>query len=144
MSITLIICISIVLYAVAIGGMWHNLGGLDKTRKIILIIVQILLVYIITLIVFSLSKGNVNYPNEMLEKATGKVLILIFTGVNVLIIPPLISKRISKLHEGEMSKEMFIKQTIMILIIFIICLLFESGYMKSTQEGIIKIYQKNS
>lgn len=80
----------------------------------------------------------------MLEKATGKVLILIFTGVNVLIIPPLISKRISKLHEGEMSKEMFIKQTIMILIIFIICLLFESGYMKSTQEGIIKIYQKNS
>ena len=33
------------------------------------------------------------------------------------------------------------QKTVLWSYIFIICLVFESGYMKNTQEGILKIYQ---
>ena len=40
----------------------------------------------------------------------------------------------------EIEQKEFKKKVAIIVIIFIICILFERGYMKDTQQGIMRIY----
>ncbi len=71
----------------------------------------------------------------------GKTLIAIFTGVNGIIVMPQIGKILDKINEDQIKKPE-IKTKILILgLVFILCLIIETGYIKDTQEGIIRIYQ---
>lgn len=71
----------------------------------------------------------------------GKTLIAIFTGVNGIIVMPQIGKILDKINEDQIKKPE-IKTKILILgLVFILCLIIETGYIKDTQEGIIKIYK---
>ena len=47
---------------------------------------------------------------------------------------------LDKIKEEEMKKEQIMKRIILLILIFILCLIFERGYMKDTQEGIVKMY----
>ena len=131
-----IIIVSIVIYFVLIAWTWHSLGFIEKTKK-----VGIIVTYIITLIVFQIAKGDITYPNANIQNSIKNMLVAIFTGINGLIVMPQIGKMLDKINEDEIEKEQLTKRVIILLIIFIICLVFESGYMKNTQEGILKIYQ---
>ncbi|MCI8637345.1 MAG: hypothetical protein HFJ36_05915 [Clostridia bacterium] len=136
-----IIIVSIVIYFVLIAWTWQSLGFIEKTKKVGIIVIGIFLTYIITLIVFQIAKGDITYPNANIQNSIKNMLVAIFTGINGLIVMPQIGKMLDKINEDEIEKEQLTKRVIILLIIFIICLVFESGYMKNTQEGILKIYQ---
>lgn len=136
-----IIIVSIVIYFVLIAWTWQSLGFIEKTKKVGIIVIEIFLTYIITLIVFQIAKGDITYPNANIQNSIKNMLVAIFTGINGLIVMPQIGKMLDKINEDEIEKEQLTKRVIILLIIFIICLVFESGYMKNTQEGILKIYQ---
>lgn len=136
-----IIIVSIVIYFVLIAWTWQSLGFIEKTKKVGIILIGIFLTYIITLIVFQIAKGDITYPNANIQNSIKNMLVAIFTGINGLIVMPQIGKMLDKINEDEIEKEQLTKRVIILLIIFIICLVFESGYMKNTQEGILKIYQ---
>ena len=136
-----IIIVSIVIYLVLIAWTWQSLGFIEKTKKVGIIVIGIFLTYIITLIVFQIAKGDITYPNANIQNSIKNMLVAIFTGINGLIVMPQIGKMLDKINEDEIEKEQLTKRVIILLIIFIICLVFESGYMKNTQEGILKIYQ---
>lgn len=140
----LIIIISIILYAVVIAWTWHNLGEIDKVKKVAVILIGIIVMYIISLTIFYISKGQINYPNEILETKTRRILVILFTGLNSLIVLPYISKQFDKIHEGDIEKQTFTRKIVILLIILSLCAWFESGYINNVQEGIIKIYQSNS
>ncbi len=136
-----IVIVAIVIYFVLFAWTWQSLANIEKPKKVAIILIGIFVMYLITLIVFQIAKGNINYPNDNIQNSIKNMLVAIFTGINGLIVMPQIAKMIDKINENEIEKELLTKKIIILSIIFVMCLIFESGYMKNTQEGILKIYQ---
>ena len=137
----LVILITILVYIILIVWTWHNLGFIEKTKKIAFIVIGILLTYIITQIIFQISKGDITYPNDEIAKQIRNAIVAIFSGINGLILMPIIAKNLDKINKNEIEKEVVSKRFIIIFVIFIICTFIECGYMKTTQEGIINTYK---
>ena len=137
---TIIVIISIVIYAILVTWCWHNLGRIEKSKKIIYIIIGSIIIFIITNIVYSISKADVSYPEEQIEGTVRNTLLLVFTALNGLIVMPYIEKQLNRIREKEIEKEKFTKKMVLLLIVFILCLILESGYLKDTQLGILEIY----
>ena len=64
----LIIIIVTVLYAVIIGWTWSSIGDIERKKKILIKGIGILLVYLITLLLFNISKNQIQYPDISAEK----------------------------------------------------------------------------
>ena len=154
---TFIIIVAVVIYFIAIAWTWQNLGIIEKKKKVIIITIESIVIYTRTWIIFQVTKGGINYENTQMQKIVQNILVAIFAGVNGLILMPQIGKIIEMAGSGtgtttpsmsgfgtglnEKKEKQQIKRRIIILVIvFIICIIFELGYMKDTQEGIIKVY----
>ena len=72
----LIIIIVTVLYAVIIGWTWSSLGDIERKKKILITGIGILLVYLITLLLFNISKNQIQYPDISAEKYVKNMEIL--------------------------------------------------------------------
>ena len=136
----IIILVSIIIFVILVTWCWHNLGKLEKNKKIVYIIIGLVLNWIITSIVFEISKNNIYYQNNEIKNTVANMLIMIFTGLNGLIIMPYIAKQIDRKNEKEIDNQEFRKKIIIFTVIFLLCLIFECGYLSDTQKGIIKIY----
>lgn len=137
----LIIGIIIVIYLVVIAWTWNNLGGIAKTKKILVIAIGVLIAYIITLVLFYLSKNGIKYEEIIIEKKIRNVLVAVFTGVNSIVILPYAAKLMDKMYEGEIEQKVLLKKMFIMIGIFLICMFLECGYMKDVQQGILKISQ---
>lgn len=137
----LIIVVTIIVYMILLGWTWSTLGDLDRIRKIIIIFFEVLIMYVITLIIFGISENGLVYTSKNAQNDIRNVMVIIFTGINSLIVIPYINKQIIKLKEKEIEKENLIKKSIILCVIFVIFLVIECGYMKDTQKGIIKMEQ---
>ena len=138
-----IIMIAIAIYFILIAWTWHSLGMIEKNKKTIYIFVGIIIMYIITFIVFQISKAGINYPTAEIQANVKNVLAIIFAGLNGIIIMPQIGKILDKVNEDEIDQKQFKRRLLILAVIFIICLILESGYMKDTQEGILRIYNSH-
>ncbi len=138
---TFIIGITIAIYILLIAWTWNNLGGIEKTKKILVIVIGILITYIITLFLFYLSKNGIGYQEIIIEEKIRRVLVAIFTGVNSIIILPYVAKLIGQIYEGKIEQKIFLKRLFMIIVIFLICMFWECGYMHDVQQGILKNLQ---
>ena len=139
---TFIIIMTIIIYLLVIAWSWTSLGDTAKIKKVLIIFVGIITIFLITQIVFSMSKSGINYENEEIENLVGKIIVFLFTGLNGFVMPFLM-KLFKKLQNGEIEGNIFKVRFILILIIFIICLFLECGYMESIQQGILKVYRAN-
>ena len=120
---TIIVIISIVIYAILVTWCWHNLGRIEKSKKIIYIIIGFIIIFIITNIVYNISKADISYPEEQIEGTVRNTLLLVFTALNGLIVMPYIAKQLDRIREKEIEKEKFTKKMILLLIVFILCLI---------------------
>lgn len=139
---TFIIIGAILIFIVSIIWIWHNLGNIEKPRKIAFIVIGLLITYFITLIIYQLTKGSIIYPSEEMQKTVSNTLILVFTGLNSLILLPFTANVIDKILEEEIDKNQAQKRFIIILIVLVACIFIEKGYLKDTQEGIINMYNE--
>ncbi len=139
---TFIIIGIIIVYLLVIVWTWNSLEDTETPKKLLIIFTGIVAVFLITQIVFSMSKSGVNYENNDIEKSVGQVIVLLFTGVNSLVIP-FITRTFKKKENGEIEDNVFKVRMIIICVIFLICLFLECGYMTDTQEGILRVYQSN-
>lgn len=135
-----IVIAAIIIYFILIAWTWKSLGFIEKTKKVAVILIGIILMYGITWIIFLIAKSGITYPNVAMQSDVQNALVAIFTGINGVIALPQIGKILEKVNQNEIGKEQLIKRIGILMIIFILCLIFESGYMKDTQEGILKIY----
>ncbi len=136
-----IVMIALVIYFVLIAWTWQSLGFIEKNKKIAFILIGIIIMYGITWIIYQITKVGVEYPNIEIQRSIQNVLVSIFTGINGMIILPQMGRMLDKINEDEMKKEEFIKKLIILMIVFVISVIIEMGYMKDTQQGIVKIYQ---
>lgn len=127
------------IYLIAVIWSWKSLTNLSPLKKIIVILAGILIVYIITSILLNISKTNIAYPTEEMGQKVTTVLTIVFTAINALIIP-ILSKNIMKMQSGEIDINQFKKKIIAILLIGIVFLGLECGYLKNTQKEIVNIY----
>ena len=141
---TIIIIITIILFVVLISWTIHNLGQIDKIKKLIFIVISLLVVSLITLLIFNLSSKNIIYEKQEMIGNVKTILMMVFIPFNGLIFIPYIAKITSKLEDGEIDKQKVKKNIIILLILFIILMIWECNYLKSAQQGIIEIYQTMS
>ena len=136
---TLISTIMLIMFLILLAWTWNSLGTIEKKTKIILITCGILAVYILTLIIFSISKIGITYPKAEMIGQVRKIAVLVFTPINgFLSLPHIASLKMKiKMKSEEDSK---LKKKIIILgIIFIVATIVEINYMKNFQNGIIQI-----
>ena len=139
---TLIIIGVILIFVISIVWTWHNLGNIEKPRKVAFIIIGLLITYLVTMLLYNLSNPDITYPSEEIQKTVANTLILVFTGLNALIFLPLIANVLDKILEEEIEKTQAKRRIIIILVIFVVCIFVEKGYLESTQEGIMNIYNE--
>ncbi len=139
---TIIMIAAVFIFIISIVWIWHNLGNIEKTRKILFILIGLLIMYLITVLLYHLSSSDITYPSEEVQKTVSNTLILVFTGLNSLILLPFTANVFDKILEEEIEKNQAQKRFIVILIIFLVCIFVETGYLKDTQEGIINIYNE--
>lgn len=82
----IIITIMIAMFLILISWTWHNLGDIEKIKKIITMIVLFVLIYIVTLIVFNISKSDILYNSKEAMENVKTILVLLFTMVNGLLL----------------------------------------------------------
>ena len=133
---------AVFIFIISIVWIWHNLGNIEKPRKILFIFIGLLIMYLITVLLYHLSSSDITYPSEEVQKTESNTLILVFTGLNSLILLPFTANVFDKILEEEIEKNQAQKRFIVILIIFLVCIFVETGYLKDTQEGIINIYNE--
>ncbi|MCI8759964.1 MAG: hypothetical protein HFJ34_02385 [Clostridia bacterium] len=136
-----ILIVTIAIYFILIAWTWQSLGFIEKTKKVGIILVGTILTYLITLTIFQTTKNQFTYENITMQKQVQNIIVAIFSGINGIIILPQIGKIIDKLKENEIEKPILVKRVVILVILFMLCLIFEIGYMKETQEGIWKVYQ---
>lgn len=140
--IFIITIITLVLFAVLVGYTWHRLDSIEKHFKIIYILLGLVIVSIITLVIFNISSIGIEYEEIEIKNDIRTMLVLVFMPLNGLFIMPAFAKIITKINEKDIEKNELIYRSIIILTIFILVLVIECKYMKTTQLGIMQIYQK--
>ena len=138
---TFIILITIIIYLVMIIWTWKALGEIEKPKKVLFILIGVFAIYLITLLVNSFAQNGIEFEKEAIAKEIKNILVLVFTGLNAMIVLPFIARTLEKVDSGEIEKDELSKKIVILVIIFIICMVFECNYMKNTQEGILEIYQ---
>ena len=139
---TFIIIGIIITYLVVIVWTWSSLEDIEIPKKILIIFSGIIVVFLITQIVFSISKNQIIYQNGNVERSISQVIVLLFTGLNSLVLP-IICKNIKKRANEEIENNVLKLRMIIILAVFLMCLYLECGYMTDIQQGILQIYKSN-
>lgn len=137
-----IIIIILAIFCVLIIGTWHYLGNIDKTKKIVFIVIGSFVSYLITMLLFSISKSGITYPSDEIEQMVQNMIVIVFTGLNGILMLPYLGRLWDKMSEEEITKQQFQKRICILLIIAIIVFILESNYLNGVQSGILEIYQK--
>ena len=74
----LIIIVTIIMFLVLIAWTWSNLASIDRNKKIAYILSSIVIMMIVTLIIFSISKIGVNYENENMVGPVRILLVAVY------------------------------------------------------------------
>lgn len=136
----LIILIILLIYFVLLTWNWKNLGGIEKSKKIMFISIGLLVMYIISLIVFNISKSGSGFDGIINKGVIKNIFVTIFTGINGIVVLPQIARVLDKINEGKYNKKRLKKTLIIVLVVFLIVLLLERLYLKDSIIGIVKAY----
>lgn len=139
-----IIIITTILFFILSEWTWHNLEDMKRIKKILYITFGILIMYLITLIVFNISKSQIQYNSKAGMIHIKNILVLVFSSINGLIVMPYVANIITKVQKNIISIKLLKINIIIIFIILILCLVIECNYLKNIQHGIINIYNLKS
>ena len=129
----------ILLFMILLFWTWNNTKQFENIRqKILFIIIGFVVLSLITLILFNISKSGIQYPNDEILSQIRKIALLVFIPINGLISLPHIARIYVNLQDG--TDEEKIKRKIIILgIVIIIAVIVEISYLKNFQNGIMQI-----
>ena len=83
-----ILIIIAVMFLILIAWMWNSLGEIENKTKIISIIIGLIIVYVLTFIIFNVSKIGIVYEEQQAMVAIRKVFVMLFAIVNSYILLP--------------------------------------------------------
>ena len=139
---TVILIIILILLLVLLSWSWHSLGDIEKKTKVAIIVGGLVIVYLITFVIFSISKIGIDYKNKDAMKLIQTIFVMLFTIVNGYVILPYVFKKLNQINNEEIEKEKIIRSLIILAIIFIIIAIFEVSYLGNMQNGILEMMKK--
>ena len=134
---TIIFIIFAILFIILLRWTWHSLGEIEKNTKVKSIIIGVIIIYIITLIVYLISKIGITYENKEAGNMLQTVFVILFTSINGYIILPYAFKKLNQINNDEINKEKFKKSFIKLSVIIIVLCVIEIFYFKGIQQGIL-------
>lgn len=138
--IIVIYFVIIVLFAVLLLWTWNNTKEFDDSfQRIAFIIIGLIILSIISLILFNISKTGINYPNKEMIKEVRKMILLLFIPINGFLSLPHIASLKSEIMSGTNEDEKIKRKIIILSIIIIVATIIEVTYLKQLQNGIIDI-----
>lgn len=137
---TLITIISIILFLVLSIIVYNGLSGMDNKKKIIIFLIEIIMCFVFTMILFNISSLGIEYPNSKSKEIAMKTMVAIFTPINGIILLPSVTRTLNESQSGEIKKEECKKRLKKSLIIFLVLLIIEFIYLKNVQNGILSNY----
>lgn len=138
--IVLIVSITIILYIVLIAFTLKKLSFVtDNKIKIAYIIIGLFIMFIVTLIVFNISSNGIKFENAEVTGKVKNMLLAVFIPVNGLITMPYLASLFGKASLNEIEKDKLNKRLLILIVLFIIIMIFEYSYFKSTQQGIVNM-----
>lgn len=133
----IITIISIVIYVIAILMISTNIYEFEKDKKIKFILLGIVITFILTIFICQISsngiQANINHIN--IAKKTG---ILLFAPINAILFLPYMGNLLNKYKGNRINSEQLRRKMILLLIILIVVTIFETGYIKDFEIGLIK------
>ena len=136
----LIYLIIALLFAVLIFWSWNNTKDFDDTKqRITFIIFGIIILGVVTLIFFNISKIGIEYPKKEMANQVRKLTMLIFIPVNGFLSLPHIATIKEQIGQKSLEEEKIKRKIIILGVIFIITAIIEINYMKDFQDGIIQM-----
>ena len=130
------------MFLVLLGWTWSSLEDIEKTKKIEYIIVGFVVVYIITIIIYQISKIGISYENREIMKAIQNILVLVFSIVNGYILLPYIFKKIVQIQNDEIDDKKFKKSIVILITVIIILTIIESNYLANAQNETLQIIDR--
>lgn len=133
---TVIVIISLTIYTIAAIAIYYNLYNFDKTKKIKFIILGCIIILLITTIIVLISSINIEEKEYLgITKTTS---ILLFAPINSIIVLPYIGHLLNKYKDKKITEEQLKKKFLIALVLLIIIVIFELGYIKDFQTGLIQ------
>ena len=130
--------IIIVLFTVLVMWIWNNVKDFENnTKKIKFIIIGLIILFICTTIIFTISKIGIKYPDNEVLKYVRSISIFLCVPINGYISLPHIAKIKSDIYTNTVDEEKSKKRIIFLAAIIIIVTIFEIFYLKDFQKGII-------
>lgn len=140
----IMIFIIIVSFLVLLKWMWNSLGNIEKSKKCTCIVGGLVITYIITFIIYGISKIKITYENKETMKLIQTVFVGIFTILNGYLILPYVFKKIDQIKNGEIEGIKIRKIIIILIIIIFIISIFEIFYFGNIQHGILNMINRGS
>lgn len=137
-----IIIVVIALFMVLIGFTWYRLEAYEGLEKVIFCVAGIIVSWIFTCILFSLSARGMDYLNLEVKNEISKILILVFTPINGIIIMPVMAKIVSGLKFEEIDSKEATKKILILICALIVISVIEVIYLKNIQLGILNVATK--
>lgn len=140
----LIVIISLIIYIIGAIAIYHNMYSVDKSKKIQFIIVGFLVILLLTMFLVFISSNNIKLENREYNSysqyigTTKTMSILLFAPINSIIVLPYIGNLINKYTDKRINEEQLKKKILIFVAILILVVIFEIGYVKDFQTGLIK------
>ena len=133
------IIISAILYIVASIAVYNTMHAYEKKDRYIFIISSFFIMYLITAIIVSLSSKNINIDNINIVnlKIANKATRLIFAPINSFEGIGLLGIILNKIKCEEDRKKIIIR-SIVFIIVCIILLILEKGYITNFIGNLLK------
>lgn len=138
--IILITVATTILYIILIAFTWHNINSiLEMKKKLMFFVISLVLMLVATFIAFTISSAGIRYDSPDMIKNVRLIMLAVFTPVNGMIVMPYLASVVSKIYTHDITQEKVRKRLIIISIIFIIVIIFECSYFRTTQLGILNL-----
>lgn len=142
----IILTVILIMFIILLMWSWHSLGNIETKSKIIIITVSIIVIYIITWLIFTISKLGIIYGNKegmnTVETVFSLLITIVFSIINGYVIMPYVFRNLERINNVEVEKENITKIIKKVLIIILILAIFEIFYFKNIQNGMINMLTK--
>lgn len=108
--------------------------------KALFLIIGTIIISLVTLILFSISRAGIAYPKPEMVGAVRRMILLVFVPINGLIILPQIANVVGRIKKDKITQEEFKRKAIIMLVIIIAIVIIECIYFKRIQTGIMNLY----
>ena len=131
--------ISFIIFIISGLAVWKNISSFNVKQKLTYMFITIIISIIITNIICYISLNGINYENTEKSLIAKNTILKIFVPINLLIYFAPIGVFFNKYKDNMIKKENLNKKCIIVTVIFIIILFFETSYIEDFFRGVLNV-----